>query len=393
MYTTRRQILKQGSAACILTAALQARLAVAMSKTTPVTLRDAGMTRGILAGCAVAVDKLATDPAYAELVQTQAAIVVAENCFKFGPMRPSPTSFFFDDADKLTAFAEAHRLKLRGHNFVWHRQLPDWFDGYVTRKNAQGILVEHIERVGSRYAGKIHSWDVVNEAILVEDGGLRNSPWQRLLPGYMDIAFRTARSIDPKALLVYNDYGIEGEDEGSVKKRICVMALLRSMQDRGIPIDALGIQSHIAATAPGESGQTYGAGMMTMIEQLRAMGLKVMITELDVNDRRLAPAVKTRDAAIAAAYGNYLHTVLANPAVIALLTWGITDKYTWLNGEDAREDKLPERPLPFDAEMKPKAAFNAMVMALQGAAKQFANHDPKPNPCAPHSDAPSFALT
>jgi endo-1,4-beta-xylanase len=339
------------------------------------SLREAGSTRGLLVGCAVAVWALKRDPAYAELVKAQAGIVVAENDFKFGPMRPSITEFNFKAADELAEFAAANGMKLRGHNFVWHRQLPRWFEAEVTQANAEQVLVEHIEKVGGRYAGRIHSWDVVNEAVQVSDGlpgGMRNSPWQKVLggegfgkngdtvPKYIELAFRTARRVDPKALLCYNDYGIEAEDEGSAKKRAAVLGLLRGLKSKGIPLDALGVQSHIAAGG----GAVYGAGLKAMIAEARAMGLKVLVTEMDVNDRALVPEIALRDEAVAKTYESYLKTVVADPAVIAVLTWGITDKYTWLNGEDSRTDKVAERPLPFDAEMRAKPAVGAIRQAL-----------------------------
>ena len=338
-----------------------------------VSIRAAGAGRGILAGCAVSVRALRNDAAYKKLLQEQVGIVVAESEFKFGPLRPTPTTFFFDDADYLAAFAEANGMKLRGHNFVWHRQLPKWFDSYVTKENAEQVLVNHIERVGGRYAGKIQSWDVVNEAIQVSDGlpgGFRNSPWQKVLggegpvPAYIEVAYRTARRVDPGALLVYNDYGIEGEDDASAKKREAVMGLLREMQRRQVPLDALGVQSHLTAVNKDGSRPVYGPGLMKMIAEARRMGLKVLVTEMDVNDRYLAPAIGPRDAAVGKMYGSYLGTVLQDPAVIAVLTWGITDKYTWLDREDARADGEPERPLPFDAEMQPVPAFTAEVKAL-----------------------------
>jgi len=210
----------------------------------------------------------------------------------------------------------------------------------------------------------------VNEVIEVSDGlagGLRNSAWQRVLPGYIDVAFRTARRVDPKALLIVNDYGLERDDEGSAAKRSAVLALLRGMRERGVPVDGLGVQSHIGAADEPGSAMDSGQGLMALIAQVRAMGMKVLITEMDVNDRKVAAAIGPRDAMVARAYGRYLDRVLADPAVIALLTWGITDKYTWLNGEDARADKLPERALPFDAEMQPKAAFAEVIRALQQA--------------------------
>jgi endo-1,4-beta-xylanase len=371
MEITRRQAMKQVLAA---TAALAAGLPVVAQESATAshdTLRSAAAARGLLVGCAVADGPLRSDPAYRDLIRAQANIVVAENAFKFGLLRPSPTTFFFDRADELAAFAKANNMRLRGHNFVWHRQLPAWFANYVTPQNAERVLIDHIERVGGRYAGQIHSWDVVNEAIELADklpGGLRNSPWQQLLPGYLDIAFRTARHVDPNALLTYNDYGIEAEDAASTAKRAAVLALLRGLQDSNVPIDALGIQSHLSAADPNGHPPTYGPGLMALLAQVRSMGLKVLITELDVNDRHLPAAIPARDAAVAAVYASYLETVLADPAVIAVLTWGITDKYTWLNSEDSRPDHQPERALPFDATMQPVPAFAAILHALQAAA-------------------------
>jgi endo-1,4-beta-xylanase len=374
MNMTRRQFVMQGSAIGAV-AAIGLRGSAQM-KAPWVSIRAAGAGRGILAGCAVDVGKLRTDGAYKELLKAQVGIVVGEREFKFGPLRPTPTTFFFEDADYLAAFAEANGMKLRGHNFVWHRQLPKWFDSYVTKENAEQVLVNHIEQVGGRYAGKIQSWDVVNEAVQVSDGlpgGFRNSPWQKVLggngpvPEYVEVAFRTARRVDPKALLVYNDYGIEGEDDASAKKREAVMGLLREMQRTQVPLDALGVQSHITAVKEDGSTPEYGKGLMKMIAEARKMGLKVLVTEMDVNDRYVAPAIGPRDAAVAKMYGSYLGTVLRDPAVIAVLTWGITDKYTWLDREDSRTDGEPERPLPFDAEMQPLPAFGAEVKALQEA--------------------------
>jgi endo-1,4-beta-xylanase len=111
----------------------------------------------------------------------------------------------------------------------------------------------------------------------------------------------------------------------------------------------------------------YGEGLRAMIAEARKMGLKVLVTEMDVNDRYVPAEIGARDSAVAAMYGSYLGTVLEDPAVIAVLTWGITDKYTWLNGEDSRTDGQKERPLPFDAAMQPVAAFAVEVKALEVA--------------------------
>jgi endo-1,4-beta-xylanase len=322
--------------------------------------------KGLLYGCAVNVAKLDTDAEYAGLVRAQARIAVAENSMKWGTLRPGASEFRFDEADAFVAFAEANGMKIRGHNLAWHRNNPAWFDGGMTAANGRELLVKHIETVAGRYAGRMHSWDVVNEAVLVTDGradGLRKSVWLEMVgDDYIEVAFKTARNADPQALLTYNDYGIEEESAAAEQKRQAVLVLLRRMKARGVPIDAMGVQSHIEAG----SGARYGAGLMRFLASVRELGLQVFLSEMDVNDRKLSPDEQGRDAAVAAAYKGFLELTLAEPAVRAVLTWGITDRYTWLNRRDARLDRLPERALPFDAECRAKAAAYAMRGAFEG---------------------------
>jgi endo-1,4-beta-xylanase len=314
------------------------------------------------------MNALGADAAYAALVREQCRIVVAENAMKWGALRPSAEEFRFDEADALVAFAEANRMKIRGHNLAWHQGNPKWLEATATKENARELLVTHIETVAGRYAGRMHSWDVVNEAIRVEDGradGLRNSVWLRLIgEDYIELAFKTAREADPQALLTYNDYGIELETRVGEQKREAVIELLRRMVARRVPVDAVGVQSHIAAAVAAGGSLTadsqYGAGVMRFIAAAREMGLQVFITEMDVNDRALAADGPGRDAAVAAAYRQYLELVLGDPAVRLVLTWGITDRYTWLDHEESRADGKPERPLLFDAAGKAKASFFAV---------------------------------
>ncbi len=321
------------------------------------SLKAHAAAKGVFYGCAVNVGLLGRDEAYTRLVREQAAIVVAENSMKFGPMRPSPTEFRWEGADKLVAFAEENGMKVRGHNLCWHRQLPKWFEGYATKENAAALLTSHIEAVVTRYKGKIQSWDVVNEAVQPSDGradGLRDEPWLKLLgPDFIELAFHTARANDAGAKLTYNDYGIEGEDEASEKKRMAVLELVKGLHAKGL-IDAVGVQSHISA------GGQYGSGLAGFLDAVSGLGLDLYVTEMDVNDRKLGPDDAVRDKAVAATYREYLDLVLKNPAVKDVLTWGITDAFTWLNGEDARTDHLPERCLPFDKELKPVEAFFAV---------------------------------
>jgi endo-1,4-beta-xylanase len=339
------------------------------------SLKAHAAARGLLTGCAVNAKLLREDEAFRTLLPKQYNIVVPENCMKWNMLRPTAETYSFADADSLVAFAKARSMKVRGHNFVWHEALPGWFAGTVNKDNAEKFLVDHIYTVGGRYRGKIHSWDVVNEAIWIPDGrpdGLRSSsPWFQMLgPGYIDLAFRTAREADPTALLTYNDYGIEYDNEVQGKRRAAVLALLRRMNADKVPLDALGIQSHIHAN----SKESFSRGVHELIDGAKGLGLQVFITELDVNDDAVATAdMAERDKIIADVYRDYLTAALEGPEVKAVLTWGVSDKNTWLNNGTKFRKQHPERlqrPLPFDPDYAPAPAFFAMRDSLDEAKRR-----------------------
>jgi endo-1,4-beta-xylanase len=329
------------------------------------SLKAHASARGILAGCAVNANLFREDAAFRDLLAAQYSVLVPENCLKWNQLRPTPDTYTFSDADALINFAGAHGIKMRGHNFVWHEALPKWFAATVNKDNARQFLVDHINTVGGRYKGRIHSWDVVNEAIWIKDGrpdGLRSSsPWFEMLgPEYLDLAFQTARQADPHALLTYNEYGIEYDSEEEAAKRAATIGLLRRMKAAGTPLDALGIQSHLHAGGT----ESYGKGLRDLIKEAQALGLQVFITELDVKDDALeADDPIERDKAVAEVYRQYLQTVLEGPEVKAVLTWGASDRNSWLNNGTRFRPKHPTRPgrpLPFDAAYQPKPAFFAM---------------------------------
>jgi endo-1,4-beta-xylanase len=336
------------------------------------TIGAAGASRGILAGAGIDVHHLRDDPKYTALVKQQCGILVEINKFKFDATQPTPTQYNFTDTDYVMNFAQTNHIPMRAHNLVWHNALPKWFSSYVTPQNAEQVLVGHIETLMGRYAGKVQSWDVVNEALQPKDGlpgGLRNTPWYKMLgPGYIDLAFRSARRADPSAMLCYNDFGIEDNYAGANAKRAALMDMVRGMQKRGVPIDAIGIQSHIIAKPNQKFNQDFGTGIMSMISELSSMGLKVLITEFDVADRFTDTSTQARDEAVANLYSEYMTMVLSDKAVCAFLTWGLVDTYSVsMDKEQPRADNTPNRPWPFDSNYQPKPAFFAEVKALGSA--------------------------
>lgn len=346
------------------------------------SLRAHGAAIGVPVGCAAVPELLDLAPAsedmYTHTVVEQAGILVAENAMKWSSLRPTPTTYNFAQSDRLFQFAAQNGQLVRGHNLCWHEQLPGWFRGYATHDNARQLLVEHIQTVVGRYAGRVHSWDVVNEAVQVADGrpdGLRRSPWLELIgPEYIELAFTAAAKADPQAKLTYNDYDFELDTQEQAAKRSQVLLLLRRLHARGVPIHAVGIQSHLLAFGP-----RPGTGLVSLVREAAKMGLEAYVTEMDVNTRTLAGGPELQDAAVAEVYKSYLDLLLPEPNVKAVLTWGITDGHSWLNQSRekwaVRPDGARQRPLPFDEQFQPTPSFFAMRAALDTARRSVTPAD------------------
>lgn len=326
------------------------------------SLRSVAADHRLLAGFAVDPQRL-KDTRYAALVAQQSSIIVPENAMKWAALHPAQGQYRFDEADGLLTFAEQNRIRLRGHTLCWHRNLPAWVEAISTSQEARQVLVEHIQTVAGRYSGRMHSWDVVNEAVEVKDGrpdGLRNTHWLRTVgPDYIEVAFQAARQADPTALLSYNDYGIEDETYDAEQKRSAVLLLLRRLKARSVPIDAVGIQCHLTA----RSMYSYGAGLQRFMARVRELGLQIFLSEMDVNDRQLDRDPVRRDEAVAQTYSRFLTTALAEPAVTALLFWGVNDGQSWLQYEPGSGAEA--RPLLFDREFRPKDAFYAVRSTIE----------------------------
>ena len=328
------------------------------------SLKAHAARRGLISGAAVVVHSLAVDPALAELVVDQCGILVPEGELKWRALRPAQDKYDFVEPDALFDFAAKHHLLVRGHTLAWHNSVPDWLVEAPATLDVRKLFVEHIRTVMGRYRGRVHSWDVVNEAILPADGmpgGLRKSFWyERVGADYIDLAYHTARESDPKAKLTYNDYGVEYDNAEDEERRRAILELLRGMQARKVPLDAVGVQSHIKAESP----SSVGKGLAEYIESIRGMGLEVYLTELDVNEDDIASnEVAERDRVVAQTYKDFLDVALNNSAVKLVLTWGISDRRTWLNDGPTHHRKQPNRPqrsLPFDPEYRPVPAFFAM---------------------------------
>jgi endo-1,4-beta-xylanase len=333
----------------------------------PSSLKELAASRNLLYGAAATKTHLSNDPAFAVAFAAQCDILVPEVELKWDALRPTPDSFNFGPVDWLQHFAGAHQMKFRGHPLVWYQSLPKWFDSYVTAQNAKDLMLNHTSTVVTRYKGKVHSWDVVNEALDPNEhrpDGLRNKPWAKLIgTDYIDMAFHAAAQADPRALLVWNENHLETRESWAQAKREAMLKNLQERLKRNVPIQAIGLQSHLPGTSP-----TFDYPEFTsFLQKVSDLGLKIIISEMDVIDSDLPADVSTRDQTVANVYLDYLSTVLREKSVVAVLTWGISNRYSWISGYKPRSDNAKARPLPFDENYQPTAAWDAIARAFEQA--------------------------
>jgi endo-1,4-beta-xylanase len=316
------------------------------------SLRELARTRRLWIGAAVMASPLVHDSAYAATARREFNIVTTENALKFEPLRPAPDEYDFQEADLIVKFARTNGMRLRGHTLVWKRQLPSWLTAVRrSREDVIALLRDHIHTVVGRYRERIYAWDVVNEAVQLQ--GEEDSPplratfWLETIgPEYIDLAFRFAREADPQARLFYND-GI-GSRRGP--KAEAVIAFVRSLLRREVPLNGVGLQLHVSLTRPPDV-----VGLTSVMRELSDLGLEVHVTEMDVATDGYSGTQEEKEARQAQLYGQILKACLTTPRCTTFVTWGFTDRYTWL---------YPDTPLPFDADYRPKPARRALIEAL-----------------------------
>lgn len=317
------------------------------------------------------------NPDYTKIMRADCGILVAENEMKWQALRPNAADYNFAPFDGIVDFAEKNDMAIRGHTLMWHRPKwqPTWLEAYDFGANpaaeAARLLTTHIKTVTDRYRGKILSYDVVNETVM-EDSTLAETAISRAIGGtetLVDLAFHTARELLPDAELVYNDY--MSWEPGNEKHRAGVLKLLEGFKKRNVPVDALGVQSHIRIDTydPSTStGPKQEREWRQFIDEVVAMGYNLLMTEFDVNDQALPADIASRDQSVAAYAKGYLDLMFSYKQLKDVLAWGMCDSYSWLQGfEPLRTDGQPKRGCPYDSEFKPKLLHKVIAEAFASA--------------------------
>jgi endo-1,4-beta-xylanase len=327
------------------------------------TLRKEADKRGVLIGAAVN-PRLFGEKEYAETLDREFNMIEAENVMKWRAIRPNRETFNFEPGDAVVEFAKAHKMKVRGHCLLWSEYNPDWLvKGNFTPDQMSELLREHITKVMKHYSGQVFAWDVVNEVFLA-NGEIETSVWydspgiglKRKGTAYVEQAFRWARAADPKALLFYNDYDAEAINA----KSDAIYAMVKDFKQRGVPIDGVGLQMHV------NDYKTHDlSSLAANIKRLADLGLDVHITEMDVALAVDAGGnLRSQDDLIrqAEVYRHVMRTCLQAPRCKAFMTWGLTDKYSWIPGFTKGAKGMA---LPFSKTYAQKPAYDALLESLK----------------------------
>lgn len=325
------------------------------------TLKEAGNCTGRLVGTAIGASHLSNN-SLTNIAKAEFNYITAENEMKWSNLQPSRGGFNFSRADQIVDFATQNGMKVKGHTLVWHNQLPSWVDALNSPDEVRAVMVAHINEVMAHFKGKVVAWDVVNEAWANPndwpDGQptLRNSVFFRQLgAGFIDEAFVAAREADPDVKLYYNDFRSEavGQPKGDA-----IYEMVRSMVERGVPIDGVGLQTHLGLPNDKPPIEDIIANM----QRIADLGLEVVVSELDghVCDGETLESQGTRFRDIAAA-------CVAQPACTALTIWGISDRDSWLNSWDELNCN-GARPagLLWDDNLGKKPAYEGVLAGLNG---------------------------
>ncbi len=333
--------------------------------------------RGIVYGGSISTWMYADDADYASLFRRQVAMLWPEDDFLWYHLRPSPTSGLdFTYPDKIVEFAEAnHQMIIGAPGLVWDEGFGDgWTDSDLwgmSASRARRVLYSTVRAMVRRYRGRVAAWIVCNEVTDPEGHhGLRTDvPWYNTIgPGYVAEAFHQAHEQDPHAMLLLNEFGLDTINQYGdkpVPRQKALLEVIDRLLAHRVPLHALGIEAHLLATDFAD--RFHPREFRRFLGEVADRGLKIVITEMDVIDDGLPKAIGPRDRGVADVYRRYLDTVLEEKAVISVIQYGLSDRWTEENDDNPRADGADRRPCPWDTDLNRKPAYTAIRKALDNA--------------------------
>ena len=332
------------------------------------SLGELAAEKGLRFGSEINYTQLSDRP-YIDIFTRECSVMVPGNELKMYTIEDEPGVWNFEPGDTLAAFSQSNGIGMRGHTLLWNypRWLPDWVNAqeFESSDEAAQFLTDYISRVASHYSPHVYSWDVINESFNDTTGELRESVFSNAMGwDVIDHCFHVAKASAPNAKLIYNDY-MSWEDK-SANHRAGVLKLLERLLKNNVPIDGLGVQAHIMLDPEIPFTSQKQIAWSNYLKEISDMGLDLLFTEFDVNDRLYDADDSTRDAEIAAYGKDYMDIAFANRSTTDFLLWGMADQYSWLQNF-RKEGQPPARALPYDVNYNPKPLREAIAACLKGA--------------------------
>lgn len=252
--------------------------------------------------------------------------------------RPAP--------DTVLDFCEKHRIEPKGHTLVWHQAVPDWVP--MDKKRVLPLLNERIQKIADRYADRIHSWDVVNEAC--------ERHWfpKVVMPeDYLYWSYIQAGKHYPFNRLFLNEATtfswIHFNEELSP-----FYLLLDNLRLRGIPLGGIGMQYHLFLTREELYNRVEEylspARLLKVLDRYADFGIPIHISEVTLS----AYGAAAEDEEVQAELLRNLYRLwFSHPAVEAIVYWNSHDGYVY-GGEEKYLGGL------FHQDFTPKPAYGVL---------------------------------
>lgn len=330
------------------------------------SLKGIGKRVGIPYGLCESTAQFPANRGYFEQLARECNIYVPSNEFNWKLVERTQGVRAYGKLDAIAQFMKERDVRLVGHTLLWYYAVPQWLAQLETPSAIYDAMDAYIHDVVSRFRGNVVRWDVINEQLGADKGAgeLRRTFYlDKLGRDYMKHAYATARAADPNVLLCYNDFGFEYDKPDNHAKRAAFLALLRQFRDDKVEVDCVGFQSHLDAGLPLDRD-----GLVKFVREVKQLGYKIAITELDVIDENLPGDENTRDHMVAAHVKDYLACVGSEMKPVTVTNWGFTDGRTWLTMWHRRKDGRAMRPLPFDDQYNRKEQWAVIAQFLQSKA-------------------------
>ena len=156
----------------------------------------------------------------------------------------------------------------------------------------------------------------------------------RSVTDYIRRAFERAAKVDGKTKLVLNEAQTERDDELGLAVRRGLLQLVGDLKNAGVKLDVVGLQGHLQPQYPHDP-----ARFSDFLHSLAALGVDIYITEFDVCDDIFPKTSRRATRPSPERRRQFLDTTLSHPAVKAVITWELADKYTFYKASSSKRTR------------------------------------------------------